>query len=196
MPDPVEGTKKLHKHVQYTLHDEDDEEDDTVETRKSVKTAEKQIGKRFFINAREKSDYEKAMNEGKISQKQLDFKEDEDEELGPVDVEGKTKQAVKKQAKLDALAKKKADKNAPKLTEEEKKAKEMEDAIKAAKEDRPDNQPPQKPKKVEAPKVEAPPPAPTPSDLPPELAGALAQQKHKVEESDDSDSDSSDSDDE
>jgi hypothetical protein len=79
---------------------------------------------------------------------------------------------------------------------EEKKAKEMEDAIKAAKEDRPDNQPPQKPKKVEAPKVEAPPPAPTPSDLPPELAGALAQQKHKVEESDDSDSDSSDSDDE
>merc|ERR1719224_363042 len=81
---------------------------------------------RDFINAREKADYEKALNEGKISQKQLDFKEDEDEELGPVDVEGKAKQAAKKQAKLDALAKKKAEKNAPKLTEEEKKAKEME----------------------------------------------------------------------
>ena len=41
--------------------------------------------KRFFINAREKRDYGKAMAEGKISEKQLDFAEDEDEELGPVD---------------------------------------------------------------------------------------------------------------
>lgn len=41
--------------------------------------------KRFFINAREKRDYGKAMAEGKISEKQLDFKEDEDEELGAAD---------------------------------------------------------------------------------------------------------------
>jgi len=66
MPEPVEKGK-MKKGVKYTLHDEDDEEDDTVETRKSVKTAEKQIGKRFFINARDKKDYEKAMNEGRIS---------------------------------------------------------------------------------------------------------------------------------
>jgi len=50
-----------------------------------VKTAEKQEKKRFFINAKEKRDYEQAMNDGKISEKQLNFKEDEDEELGPVD---------------------------------------------------------------------------------------------------------------
>jgi len=78
------------------------------------------------------------------------------------------------------MAKKKADKLKPKLTEEEKKAAEMAEAIAASKEDRPDNAPPAPKKKVEAPKVEAPPPAPTPSDLPPELAGALAQQKQRA----------------
>jgi len=65
--------------------DSDDEEDDTVETRKSVKTAEKALKKRFFINAKEKRDYSQAINDGKISDKQINFEEDEDEELGPVD---------------------------------------------------------------------------------------------------------------
>lgn len=84
MAEPVRKSK-MPKKVKYDLADSDDEEDDTVETRKSVKTAEKQLKKRFFINAREHRDYGKAMAEGKISEKQLDFKEDEDEELGPVD---------------------------------------------------------------------------------------------------------------
>lgn len=184
MPDPVKEKAKMKAPVKYTLHDEDDEEDDTVETRKSVKTAEKSLQKRFFINAKEKADYEKAMNDGKISQKQLDFKEDEDEELGPVDVDGKKKQAAKKQAKLDAIAAKKAEKAKPKLSAAEAaeaaKEKEMADAIAKSKEERADNQPPEKKKKVEAPKVEAPPLAPTPSDLPPELAGALAQHRSRA----------------
>ena len=72
----------------------------------------------------------------------------------------------------------------------------MADAIAKAKEERPDNQPPAPVKKAEAPKIEGPPLAPTPSDLPPELAGALAQQKHKAYESDSDSDDSSDSDDE
>lgn len=55
-PEPIKK-KKMKKAVKYTLHDSDDEEDDTVETRKSVKTAEKALKKRFFINAREKRDY-------------------------------------------------------------------------------------------------------------------------------------------
>ena len=39
--------------------DGDDEEDeDTVETRRSVKTVEKRMKHRFFINARERKDYE------------------------------------------------------------------------------------------------------------------------------------------
>jgi len=61
------------------------------------------------------------MQEGKISEKQILFKEDEDEELGPVNVEAKKKQATKKQAKLDAIAAKKAEKAKPKLTAAEKK---------------------------------------------------------------------------
>lgn len=202
MPEPIEK-KKMKKKVKYTLHDSDDEEDDTVETRKSVKTAEKQIKKRFFINAREKRDYERAVADGKISEKQLDFKEDEDEELGPVDPSAAVKQSAKKAAKLEAIAAKKAEKNAPKLTAKEKKEaeaeKEMADAIAASKEERTDNQAPEPKKKVPAPKVEAPPKAPVASDLPPELAGALAQHKskHRIEESDsDSDSDSDSSDDE
>jgi len=51
----------------------------------------------------------------------LNFKEDEDEELGPVDPASKMKQAAKKQAKLEELAKKKAEKNAPKMSAKEKK---------------------------------------------------------------------------
>lgn len=200
MADPVKEKAKMKAPVKYTLHDEDDEEDDTVETRKSVKTAEKTLQKRFFINAKEKAEYEKAMNDGKISQKQLDFKEDEDEELGPIDVAGKQKQALKKQAKLDAIAKKKAEKAMPKLSPAEKKEmekeKELADAVAKAKEERADNQPPEKKKKLTAPKIDAPPLAPTPADLPPELAGVLAQHRSRAYESDDDSSDSSDSDDE
>lgn len=201
MPEPI-AKKKMKKPVKYTLHDSDDEEDDTVETRKSVKTAEKYHKKRFFINAKEKRDYEKAADEGKISEKQLDFKEDEDEELGPKDPMAGAKAAAKKQAKLDELAKKKAEKNAPKLTAHEAKEKaekeEMEAAIAKSKEDTPANAPPVKKEKVKPVESEPVPVPPTPSDLPPELKGAaFAQQKHKsyVEDSD-SDSDSSDSDDE
>jgi hypothetical protein len=58
----------MKKPVKYTLHDEDDEDEDTVETRKSVKTAEKQLKKRFFINAYEKRQYDQAWNDGRISQ--------------------------------------------------------------------------------------------------------------------------------
>lgn len=35
------------------------------------------------------------MNDGKISEKQLNFDEDEDEELGPVDPSKKVKEAAK-----------------------------------------------------------------------------------------------------
>ena len=40
MSEPIEK-KKMKKPVKYTLHDSDDEDEDTVETRKSVKTSEK-----------------------------------------------------------------------------------------------------------------------------------------------------------
>lgn len=228
MAEPVKK-KDRKKPVKYELADSDDEEDDTVETRKSVKTAEKALKKRFFINAREKRDYGKAMAEGRISEKQLDFKEDDDEELGPVDPTKKTKEAAKKAAKVAALKAKIAERDAPKLNSEQMKEKmkadkeqEIADEIAKSKEDSPVNAAPIK-KEVKESKEgpEAPALPPTPSDLPPELAGALpqaaaapagdelppelagalAQQKHRsrarayVESDSDSDSsDSSDSD--
>lgn len=96
----------MKKPVKYTLHDEDDEDEDTVETRKSVKTAEKSLKKRFFINAWEKRQYDQDWNDGKISQKQMQFKEDEDEELGPVDLTKKAKQEAKKKEKVEAILEK------------------------------------------------------------------------------------------
>merc|ERR1712222_197941 len=101
-PEPT-PKKEMKKAVKYTLHDEDDEEDDTVETRKSVKTAEKALKHRFFINAKEKKMYDRAVAEGKVNPKQVTFEEDEDEELGPADPTKAFREAVKKQAKLDAL---------------------------------------------------------------------------------------------
>lgn len=195
----------MKKPVKYTLHDSDDEDDDTVETRKSVKTAEKALQHRFYINAKEKKDYEKAIAEGKISQKQILFKEDEDEEFGPVDPTKAFRNAVKKQAKLDAIKEKKEEKTKKKLTKEEQEEKDMADAIAESKKDTPENAPPA-PKKDhshDVEKIEAPPKAPTMSDLPPELAGALeepaAEKKAafaqtKAVSHEDSDSESSDSD--
>jgi hypothetical protein len=202
-PEPT-PKKEMKKGVKYTLHDEDDEEEETVETRKSVKTSEKAIKHRFFINAKEKKMYDRAVSEGKVNPKQVTFEEDEDEELGPADPTKAFREAVKKQAKLDALKAKKEEKTKKHLTKEEKEAKEMEDAIAESKKDRADNAVPEKKEKPkDLPVIEAPPQAPTASDLPPELAGeleaapakkaAFAQTKHAAYESD-SDSDSSDSD--
>lgn len=88
MPDPsdpkeMERVKKsAQKQVEYHLHDDDEEDEDTVETRKSVKTVEKSMKHRFFINARERKDYEAAGAAGKISKAELDFAEDDDKEIG------------------------------------------------------------------------------------------------------------------
>jgi hypothetical protein len=50
-PSAPEEKAKIEPKVFYTFHDSDDEEDDTFQTRKSVKWAEKSLKNRFFINA-------------------------------------------------------------------------------------------------------------------------------------------------
>lgn len=69
MPEPSDPKqkKKVKKSPKYHLADSDDEDEDTVETRRSVKQAEKKLQHRFFINAREKINYEKALASGMIS---------------------------------------------------------------------------------------------------------------------------------
>lgn len=149
-PTDPKALKRIKKSPKYYLHDSDDEEDDTVETRRSVKTAEKQLKHRFWINAREKKDYNKALAAGTISEEQMDFNEDEDEELGAHDPTKAGRKAAKKQAKIEEHHKKKEEKKKPaKQKKEEEEKADKEDEIAKAKEDRPDNAVPEEKKKVD-----------------------------------------------
>jgi hypothetical protein len=88
MPDPaskeeIERMKNAAStQVEYHLHTADEEDPETVETRRSVKTVEKRMKHRFFINARERKDYEAQAAQGKISAKELEFAEGEDDDIG------------------------------------------------------------------------------------------------------------------
>merc|ERR1712178_437972 len=61
MVDPTSEAEKnkIKPTPSYHLADSDDEDHDTVETRRSIKTSEKTYKHRFFINARDEKDYVK-----------------------------------------------------------------------------------------------------------------------------------------
>jgi len=82
--------------VEYHLHTAEEEDPETVETRRSVKTVEKNMKQRFFINAKEKKDYDAAVASGKISAKEANFGEDDDAEIG------QTKDGEEKEKKAEA----------------------------------------------------------------------------------------------
>lgn len=69
----------------YKLHDSDDEEDDTgdstLETRRSVRWAENQLKQRWFINARERREFNAKVNKGLIRGEVLDFKNNDDHDI-------------------------------------------------------------------------------------------------------------------
>jgi len=77
MPEP--GTKDSDKmmaegilnQVKYHFSNDNDEDPDTFETRQSVKVAEKSLKHIFFINAREKKDFEADVANGRIDGKEL-----------------------------------------------------------------------------------------------------------------------------
>ena len=61
---------------------------------------------RFWINAREKKDYDKAVMEGKISDEELEFREKKDAEIGQDQAEVAAKEeSAKAEAKAGAEAK-------------------------------------------------------------------------------------------
>jgi len=147
MVDPEsDKEKKKTKHVKYTLADSDDETDETVETRRSIKTAEKTVGTRFFINARDKKDYLKKVADGKISEDELNFKEDIDQDIGQDAAKLVEKEAAKKSSLVAAAAKKKAEEESKegksnKDLKKEEKEQEKADALADAKADTPVNKP-------------------------------------------------------
>jgi len=133
----------------YHLHTPDEEDEDTKETRRSVKTVEQNLKNRFWINAKEKRDYDKMVAEGKISDAELEFREDKDQDIGQDQAEVAKKEA---DAKEEAAKKAEAKAAEAKMTKEEKKAAEA-----VAK------------KQDEAAQAD--------EGLPPELAPALAQRR-------------------
>jgi len=110
--------KALKPTPEYKLADSDDEEDDagdsTIETRRSVRWAENQLKSRWFINARERDDFNAKVGKGLIRGEVLDFKNTDDHDISTSAKEisdktdDKKKKAVKKVAD-DEAAKAKAE---------------------------------------------------------------------------------------
>lgn len=190
MADPESDAekKKIKPTPEYHLADSDDEDPDTRETRRSVKTIEKRDKYRFFINAKDRRDYDKKVASGEIAEDVMNFKEDEDAEVDANPAEEAAKEAGKKKALAAKKEKEKTDAAeeaaddaagvSGKDKAKKKKEKEKEDAIKAAKADTPENAPGKgvpKGKKEEAdPKKAAKKESKDVLDfVPPELAGAM-----------------------
>ena len=105
-PNDAKSLKKYKATPKYHLATPDEEEEDTKETRRSVKTVEKELKTRFWINAREKKDYDKAVMEGKISDEELEFREKKDADIGQDQAEVAAKEeSAKAEAKAGAEAK-------------------------------------------------------------------------------------------
>jgi hypothetical protein len=102
--------KEADRSVEYPEFDSDDEDDETVETRRSIKTAEKMYKQRFFINAKDRRDYEAKVLSGQISQEELEFAEAQDQEIGQNQAEVAKKEAEKKEAVIASAAKAEAEK--------------------------------------------------------------------------------------
>jgi len=104
LPSDPKQLAKMAKTPVYEMADSDDEEMDTIETRRSIKTAEKQLKTRFLINAKDKNNFEDEAYKGKIDKKILDFAEDKDVDIHD---DPKEKQAKEVKAKTEALEKQK-----------------------------------------------------------------------------------------
>ena len=84
-PNDPEQKEKFAKEVAtpfYHYATDGDETEDTVETRKSIKTAEKMYKHRFFINEKDRRTYHADVAAGLVDPKQASFTEDEDSEVG------------------------------------------------------------------------------------------------------------------
>lgn len=174
MPNPSDDSEKerVDRGPEYHLHTKDEEDEDTKETRRSVKTIEKRDKHRFWINAREERDFHKDVAAGKVDAKQLTFEEGKDDDLGPVDKADE--QAQKDKAKAAEKKEKEAAEDAglsPKEKKEKEAAAEEASADAKAKEETPEEKEAAE-KKVEKKEDKKAAPA---GDLPPELAGAAIQ---------------------
>lgn len=87
--------------VSYTIADSDDEDADTVETRKSLKTAEKMLQSRFFTNEGERKLYEKMGSDSTLREVVKEFDE-KDDNITETEEEYKKRKESKKEDQEDA----------------------------------------------------------------------------------------------
>ena len=124
MPSPSDEVPAHKKKVnsndtEYKLADSDDETEDTLETRRSVRWAENELKRRWFINAGEKRSFEDKVRKGEIRPEVLEFRDQSDADP---------------QASADAIAQKETDKKAALIKgQEERKEKEAKKAADAKK---------------------------------------------------------------
>jgi hypothetical protein len=95
--DPKEVKKVKANDTEYHLADSDEETEDTVETRRSVKWAENELKRRWFINAGEQRSFEDKVRKGEIRPEVLEFRDKSDADP---------------QASADSISQKETDKKA------------------------------------------------------------------------------------
>jgi len=95
--DPKQEKKVTAGDTEYHLADSDEETEDTVETRRSVQTAENLLKRRWFINAGEQRSFEDKVRKGEIRPEVLEFRDHSDADP---------------QASADSISQKEADKKA------------------------------------------------------------------------------------
>lgn len=121
--DPKQKKKVEANSAEYHLADSDDETEDTVETRRSVRWAENELKRRWFINAGEKRSFEDKVRRGEIRPEVLEFRDKSDADP---------------QASADEIAQKETDKKAALIAKQaerkEKEAKAAADAKKSKEE--------------------------------------------------------------
>ena len=106
--DPVQKKKVAANDTEYKLADSDDETDDTVETRRSVRWAENELKRRWYINAGEKRSFEDKVRKGEIRPEVLEFRDSSDADPQASQDEISQKETDKKAALLKASEDKKA----------------------------------------------------------------------------------------
>lgn len=131
--DPQQKKKVTANDTEYHLADSDEETEDTVETRRSVRWAENELKRRWFINAGEKRSFEEKVRKGEIRPEVLEFrdKSDADPQATADEI---TQKEVDKKAALIAKQKERQEKEAH-AEEEKKKSPEQKAAEKAEAED-------------------------------------------------------------
>ena len=107
--DPAQKKKVAAGDTKYKLADSDDETEDTVETRRSVKWAENELKRRWFINAGEQRSYEDKLRKGEIRPEVVEFRDKSDADP---------------QAAADSISQKEVDKKATLVKEVEEKTEE------------------------------------------------------------------------